>query len=125
MSGPDTIEVMAATPEQAATLRRVRRVSHLLDEAVRIPGTNRRVGLDPILGLIPVVGDLTTALFSAYVVVEAYRLGASRGLLARMVLNVLVDTVGGSVPLVGDVFDAVWKANERNVDLLERHVGSI
>jgi hypothetical protein len=112
----------SADDEAVARLRRIRRLSHLLDSAVAVPGTRFRVGLDPLLGLLPVVGDAPTTLLSAYVVAEAAALGAPRATLARMVGNLVVDAVVGSVPLVGDVFDAAWRANERNVRLLEARV---
>ena len=104
-------------PEE--TLARLRTVSHYLDNAIEIPGTNYRIGLDPILGLVPGVGDTTAAAMSAYILVEAAMLGVPRATLARMFGNVLLDTVFGSLPVVGDIFDAVWKANARNVRLLE------
>lgn len=110
------------TERERAALRRSRSVARLLDDAVRVPGTDRRVGLDPMLGLLPLGGDAIGALLSLYVVVEAYRIGVPKRLLARMLGNVLVDFLGGVVPLVGDVFDAAWKANTRNVDLLESYV---
>jgi hypothetical protein len=100
-------------------LERVRSLSRLLDNAVRVPGTDYRIGLDPLVGLLPVVGDVPTTAASAYVVLEAARLGVPRETLARMALNLAVDAVFGSIPLVGDLFDAVWKANARNVALLE------
>lgn len=103
-------------------LRRLRRLSELLDSAVRVPGTDRRVGLDALVGLVPGVGDALTALVSLLVVAEGYRLGASRLTLLRMLANVAVDYAVGSVPLAGDLFDAAWKANERNVRLLEREL---
>jgi hypothetical protein len=112
----------AADVEAAARLRRVRELSHLLDSAVAVPGTRFRVGLDPLLGLLPVVGDAPTTLLSAYVVAEAAALGAPRATVARMVGNLVVDAVVGSVPVVGDLFDAAWRANERNVRLLEARV---
>jgi hypothetical protein len=108
----------AADPE-AEALARLRRLSHYLDSAVEVPGTNFRVGLDPIVGLLPVAGDVPTTAVSAYIVAEAAALGAPRETVARMVLNLVVDAVVGSVPVVGDAFDAVWKANQRNVRLLE------
>jgi hypothetical protein len=111
-----------APPVDAAAaerLHRVRRLSWLLDSAVRIPRTRVRIGLDPILGLLPVVGDVTATAASAYVVAEAAALGAPRPTLLRMCLNLLVDALLGSIPLVGDAFDAVWRANDRNVRLLE------
>lgn len=110
------------TERERAALRRSRSVARLLDESVRIPGTQRRVGLDAMLGLLPLGGDAIGALLSLYVVVEAYRIDAPNTLILRMLVNVLVDFVGGIVPIVGDAFDAVWKANSRNVDLLESYV---
>ncbi|WP_227356898.1 DUF4112 domain-containing protein [Haladaptatus salinisoli] len=104
------------------SMRRVRTVSRLLDEAFRVPGTNFRFGLDPVLGLLPVGGDAASALISLYIVVEAYLMDVPRHVLARMVANVLVDALGGSVPILGSLFDATWKANRRNRELLEKHV---
>nr|WP_305882825.1 DUF4112 domain-containing protein [Halobellus rarus] len=100
-------------------MARLRRVSSLLDSAVEIPVINVRIGLDPLLGLLPGVGDATTTAASAYVVAEAAALGAPRATIARMCLNLLVDALFGSIPLVGDAFDVVWRANDRNVRLLE------
>ncbi|WP_238993950.1 DUF4112 domain-containing protein [Halobellus captivus] len=118
---PDAVadELDIGSPEGTERLVRLRRLSRLLDSAVEIPGTNVRIGLDPILGLLPGVGDVTATAASAYVVAEAAALGAPRATLARMCLNLLVDALIGSVPLVGDAFDAVWRANDRNVRLLE------
>lgn len=110
------------TERERAALRRSRSVARLLDDAVRVPGTQRRVGLDPMLGLLPLGGDAIGALLSLYVVVEAYRIGAPMGVLVRMLGNVLADFLIGIVPLVGDLFDAAWKANTRNVKLLEDYV---
>jgi hypothetical protein len=107
---------------EEAALRRVRRMSRLLDEAIRVPGTDVRVGLDPILGIAPVGGDAIAAVVSLYPAVEAYRLGASKGTLAKMLALVAVDAVVGSVPVVGTLFDAFWKANSWNRRTLERHV---
>ena len=104
------------------SMQRVRKVSHLLDEAFRIPGTNFRVGLDPILGLLPVGGDLASALISLYIAFEAYRMEVPRHVLARMLANIAIDTFGGSVPVLGSIFDATWKANRKNRSLLERHI---
>ena len=105
--------------DASARLARVGRVSTVLDSAVTIPRTNVRVGLDPILGLVPGVGDVVPTAASAYVVAEAAALGVSQATLARMCLNLLVDAVVGSIPVVGDVFDVAWRANDRNVRLLE------
>jgi hypothetical protein len=104
-------------------LRRARRVATLLDDAVTIPVINRKIGLDPLVGLLPVSGDVATAVLSLYIVAEAVRSGVPRAVVARMLLNVILDTAVGSVPVVGDVFDVFWKANRRNVRLFERAVG--
>lgn len=104
-----------------AGLRRVRIAARLLDDAVGVPFTDRRVGLDSLLGLLPVGGDAVGALLSLYVILEGYRLGVGRRVLARMAGNVALDFVIGLLPVVGDVFDAFWKANQRNVALIEAH----
>jgi hypothetical protein len=109
---------VAAEPP-AETVERLHELSYYLDDLVRIPGTNYRVGLDPAVSLLPVVGDTVSAVLSAYVVVEAAALGVPRETLLRMLLNLFVDATLGSIPVVGDLFDAVWKANARNVALLE------
>lgn len=111
--------VPAVPAEEAETLETLRGLSRLFDTAFVVPGTGFRVGLDPILGLLPVVGDAPGAVVSAYVVAEAARLGAPRATLARMLIVLVVDAVVGSLPVAGDLFDAWWKANARNVALLE------
>jgi len=98
--------------------RTLRRLAWLLDEAFAIPGTNQRVGLDALLGLIPGVGDTLGALLSTYIIIEAARRGASPWTVSRMLGNVAVETIIGVVPIAGDLFDVVWKANLRNLDLL-------
>jgi NAD/NADP transhydrogenase beta subunit len=105
-------------------LRRVRAVAVLLDEAIRIPGTRIRFGIDPIVGLIPGLGDVLGGLASAYIILEAARAGAPASVLLRMTMNVGVDTIVGSLPLAGDLFDFAWKSNSRNVRLLTRHIES-
>jgi hypothetical protein len=97
---------------------RLTRLAWLLDASIPIPGTRFSFGLDALIGLVPFVGDLVGVLLSTYIVGEASRLGASRGVLARMVFNVAVEGLVGLVPFAGDVFDAAWKANQRNVRLL-------
>ncbi|MBT9314214.1 DUF4112 domain-containing protein [Leptothoe spongobia] len=103
-------------------LQRLRRLSHILDNAIAIPGLGYRVGLDPLIGLVPGGGDLMTGLISIYVVAEAARMGVPAATLGRMGLNILTEVLMGTVPMIGDFFDVVWKANARNVDLLERHI---
>jgi hypothetical protein len=115
--GPDS-----ADGDVSARLARLQRLSTLLDSAVTIPRTHIRVGLDPLFGVVPGVGDIVPTAASAYIVAEAAALGVPRATLARMCLNVLVDAAVGSIPLVGDAFDAVWRANDRNVRLLEAQV---
>jgi Domain of unknown function (DUF4112) len=105
-----------------ARTRRVRTVARLLDNAVQIPGTSWKIGLDPIIGLIPGVGDMVGAVLSGYIVLEAVRAEVPTFTLARMLVNVGIDTLLGAVPALGDVFDAAWKSNTMNVALLERHL---
>lgn len=107
---------------KAPTLRRLRQLSRLLDKAITIPGTRVSIGLDPILGLIPVGGDFLGVMFSAYIVLEAARLGAPAPTLSRMVLNIIIDGLLGAIPLVGDLFDFAWTANEYNIRLLEDYL---
>jgi hypothetical protein len=97
-------------------------VSRLLDDAIRIPGTQFRIGLDPIFGIAPVSGDLVAMVASLYIVFEGVRADLPRKTLLKMVSLVVVDAVVGSVPVLGTVFDAFWKANRRNVAILESHV---
>jgi Domain of unknown function (DUF4112) len=103
-------------------LARLARFAHWLDAGIHIPGTSLRFGLDPLLGLIPGGGDAAGAVLAGWILVEAFRLGASRATLLRMAANIAIDAVGGAVPLLGDIFDFAWKANLRNVKLLERHL---
>ena len=99
-------------------------MSHLLDNAIAIPGTDIRFGLDPILGLLPGGGDVLTGFMSVYIVFEAARMGLPAPTLGRMGLNILIDTLTGLLPVFGDLFDVAWKANSQNVALLEKHVAS-
>ncbi|MBD2342431.1 DUF4112 domain-containing protein [Calothrix sp. FACHB-156] len=104
---------------KAPTVRRLRQLSRLLDNAITIPGTQVGVGLDPILGLLPVGGDFLGIMLSSYIVVEAARLGLPRATIGRMVVNIIVDGLVGSFPMLGDLFDFAWKANTLNIQLLE------
>ena len=104
-------------------LSQARTLTRLLDSVVRVPGTSMRFGLDPIIGLVPGLGDVAGAVLSGYLVLLASRLGAPTSVIVRMLGNIVVDTVGGTVPVIGDLFDAGWKSNTRNLALLERHLG--
>jgi hypothetical protein len=112
----------ATVDSEGARLAHLRELSRLFDSSIRVPGTDYRIGLDPILGLLPVLGDVPGATVSAYIVAEAAAMGVPRETLVRMGVNLLVDATLGSFPVVGDLFDAVWKANDRNVALLEARV---
>jgi len=98
----------------------VRHLAWLLDSAFEIPGTKFRIGLDPILGLIPVLGDLISMAIGGYIIMLSARLGVPRAVLVRMLVNVGTDAVVGSVPVAGDVLDAAWRANAKNAKLLDR-----
>lgn len=104
--------------------RSLKRFAEWLDSGIRIPGTSWRFGLDPILGLIPGFGDVAGAVLAGWIFVEAVRLGASRATLLRIAGNVALDASAGALPVVGDIFDFAWKANLRNVALLERHLAA-
>lgn len=112
----------AVTDRHEPKLKRLRSLSRLLDDAVRIPWTQYRVGLDPLIGLIPGGGDLVAGILSAYIIVEAARMGIPKEKLGRMGGNVLLEIGVGAIPLLGDLFDVTWKANARNVALLEEHL---
>lgn len=105
-------------------LVRIRRLAWLLDNSIPVPGTSWRIGLDPLLGMIPGLGDLLGAVLSGWILVEGERMGAGRATMLRMLWNVVVETVLGAIPILGDLFDAGWKANAKNVTLLERHLAT-
>lgn len=113
------------TPQRLATLQRIRRLSRLMDTAIRIPGIKFRIGLDPIMGLIPGAGDLVSAAISAYIIFLAARFRLPRWALRQMIFNIGLEAVVGTVPLVGDVFDAAYKANIRNLAILEQHLAIV
>jgi len=99
----------------------LRKWAVLLDSAFQVPGTKMRFGLDPIVGLIPGIGDLVTAFFSVMILLHSVRLRIPKIVIARMLFNTGVDLLVGAVPILGDLFDAGFKANLRNLSLLERH----
>lgn len=103
-------------------LERLHRLAHRMDSAFRVPVIGMRVGWDSVVGLVPGVGDVLTLGPAAYILLRAHRLGAPRPMLVRMGANIGIDALIGIVPGLGDLFDAAWKANIRNVDLLQRHL---
>jgi hypothetical protein len=105
-------------PGRDSALKRLDSLSYLLDNSIRVPGTNARFGADAVIGLIPGFGDAAGALMSAYIVLQAARLGAPVPSLIRMLLNVGIEALFGAVPVLGDLFDAAFKANARNVAML-------
>jgi len=115
---------LVTRPQTFATderLRWVERVARLMDSQFSLPGTRFRFGLDPLLGLIPIVGDLSTFAVSGVLVLTMMRHGASRHVVIRMALNILIDTILGAIPIIGNIFDFAYKSNDRNVELLRRH----
>jgi len=103
-------------------LRRARGLAHVLDDLLPIPGTRIRIGLDPILGLVPGLGDWISWMISGHLLWCAWKLDVSATTLIRMTAYLAIDAVFGSVPVLGTIFDIGWKANDRNLRILERHV---
>ena len=99
----------------------IERVAYLLDEQFRFPGTKFRFGLDPLMNLVPFLGDISGFMLSAALVVTMARNGASGQLLVRMSINILLDATIGAIPVLGQIFDFYYKANKRNVQLLREH----
>ncbi|WP_243700492.1 DUF4112 domain-containing protein [Halorussus pelagicus] len=116
-------KIEVSVEKEPPGMERVRIIADLLDEAVELPVINYKIGLDPILGILPVGGDTLSAAISLYIVAEGAQMGASRDTVLKMLLNVGVDAATGSIPVLGTLIDAVWKANKRNVALLEDEFG--
>jgi len=108
--------------EPLAVLRRIEIMEHLLERSMTIPGTSRKVGLDALVGLVPIVGDVVTAIMGAYIVWEASNLGLPKWKLWRMAANIAIDTGFGAIPLVGDAFDVLFRSNTRNLRIVRRHL---
>jgi Domain of unknown function (DUF4112) len=111
----------ARSPSIADAERRIAFVARMLDDLVTIPGTRQRLGLDSVVGLIPGLGDLASAAVGGWVILEAARFRLPGVVLARMVVNTVVDLVVGAIPLIGDAFDFIFKSNTRNLALFRRH----
>jgi hypothetical protein len=107
---------------RADRIKQLESLANFLDTAIALPGTNIRVGFDAVIGLIPGVGDVITTVTSLYIVHQARQLGAPTHLILRMLGNIAIDGLAGSIPFVGDVFDTFYRSNRRNMDLLRRHL---
>ena len=108
--------------QQRKALERLDKFSRFMDSSISIPFTKFKLGAEPVIGMIPVVGDIAGLLLSSYVLVEAQRLGATKAVKLRMLRNMGIDFVGGLLPVVGDAFDAIFKANTRNTRLLKNYL---
>ena len=113
----------ASRLSQGSRLARLRRLAWIIDAAFRLPGTRFRFGLNSLIGLTPAAGDAVLAAISLYIVWEAHALGVPRHKLAKMLGNVGVETLAGAVPVLGDLFDMTFKANLRNLAIVEEHLG--
>jgi hypothetical protein len=109
------------TAGQAQRLNALRQIARLLDSAFVLPGTDIRFGLDPLLGLVPGLGDLASPVFTIALLWQSREIGIPRVVLLRMIFNVAIDALVGMLPLAGDLFDFAWRANDRNIALLERY----
>lgn len=119
-SAPNARRVPHAQSEldRAARIERLRKLAVLMDSSIKIPGVKFRIGLDPLIGLLPGVGDIITTSISAYIIYQGYKLGADRITILKMIGNALIDGLLGEIPIAGDIFDFAFKANIRNLRLL-------
>ena len=108
--------------EYKATIKRLEEFSRFTDSSIGIPFTKFKIGAESLIGLLPVIGDLAGLILSGYVLIEAQRLGVSKRVKSRIILNMLIDFVGGLIPFFGDIFDAIFKANTRNTRILKKHL---
>lgn len=114
-----------ASPSKGDAIRRMEMMAKLLDNAFVIPGTNQRVGIDAIIGLVPGLGDIATTLLSSYVIWEARNLGVSRVAIGRMLTNLAIHASIGAVPIFGDVFDAFFRVNQRNMRIVRAQLDKL
>lgn len=115
------VRLRSLTQGQQHRLVALRKIAELLDSAFVVPGTTYRIGLDPIIGLVPLVGDLASPIFAIALIWQAHDLGVPKIVQLRMIFNAAIDAVVGAVPIFGDLFDFGWKSNEWNLALLEKH----
>lgn len=111
-----------STKQTPTQLRNLNALARLMDAKFRIPGTSIRFGLDAVIGLVPGIGDLVSLVISGYIVSSAAKIGASRYVMARMVLNTGIDAIVGAIPILGDIFDVGFRANQKNMRLLQQHI---
>lgn len=120
-----TIEILEPLPaDTERRIERLRFVANLLDTSIGLLGTRFRFGLDGIIGLVPGIGDVASALVSLWIVQEARTMGVPPAKLARMLANIAIDTAVGAVPVLGDLFDVIWKSNRKNVAIIDEHFGT-
>ena len=100
-------------------LLRLKLLSKRLDDSIKIPGTNQKFGIDAIVGIIPILGDFIGVIFSAYIMYSGIKMGVSSKIVKKMAANIAIEFIIGSIPIIGDIFDALWKANKKNVELIE------
>ncbi len=125
-AGPHpTDQRIAELKGREAAQRRLRRLAKLMDSQVRVPGLGVRIGADAVLGLVPGVGDALSGLIGAYLIYEAHRLGIPRSAVLRMIANTAIDAVIGAIPFAGDIWDFFFRSNDRNMQILARHVGGL
>jgi hypothetical protein len=105
--------------------RRLQRIAKLMDSQIRVPVIGLRIGADAILGLVPGFGDILSGAIGAYLIYEAQRLGVPRSAIVRMVANIAVDTAIGAIPVAGDIWDFFFRSNDRNMQILARHIGGL
>jgi len=110
------------TSDQQLALERLERLAYFLDASLDVPFTNFRIGIDSLIGLIPGIGDAASGLISLAIIYRGWRLGVSFPVVVRMLLNLLLDVVVGTIPVAGDLFDMAFKANLRNVDLIRNNL---
>jgi hypothetical protein len=125
MSPHPTDQRIADLKRREETQQRLRRIAKLMDSQIRVPVLGLRIGADAVLGLVPGVGDAITGLIGAYLIYEAQRLGIPRSAVLRMVANIVFDTAVGAIPVAGDIWDFFFRANDRNMQILARHLGGL
>jgi len=120
-----TDQRIADLKRREETQQRLRRIAKLMDSQIRVPVLGLRIGADAVLGLVPGIGDAITGLIGAYLIYEAQRLGIPRSAVLRMIANIAFDTAIGAIPVAGDIWDFFFRANDRNMQILARHLGGL